>query len=319
MMGQDNLRIAIIGALGFVVLQITIAFYGIGSVVATFSGPWFIGVVMFYVAYLGIRRSRILYSPIYRRQARGIAFVSVGASIVFFTGAMNGAVVLGNPLFVLIQGEIPWVWLLILFYWVDVSARAGKRSDPIARDTFHWQSIRLPLWAANAGAVVIGSIIEGYFFATGNITGITGPPPSTSTVVFILIAIMVNLPQVLTLGAGLILLPIVARRAKDGVLRRHLVWFGVFALVFVLSTVTFALKAAFLPSNAAFCPYGYVELAGKCVLATIPSSVLQVEIVSESVVYGMYLLAAICLSQSVRSLVPLTEIEPSEGGEFVPA
>lgn len=319
MIGQDNVRIAMVGVLGFLAMQIAIAWYGIGSVAATFVGPWFIGGILIYVAYMSMKRSRTLYSPTFRRQSRGIALVSLGASLVFLTGAMNGAAELGNPAFALIQGTIAWVWLLTVFYWIDVSVRTGKRSDPIARDTMHWQSIRLPLWVANAGAVVIGTIASVYFLVIGDVAFLIGPPPSVVTASYALLGLVSNLPQVLTLGTGLVVLPVVARRSKDKVLRRHLVWFGVFALVLLLGTVTMALVAALLPSNIAFCPYGYQEQAGKCMLAVLSSSALLVETTSESAIYVLWLVAAIALNKSAKSLVPLVEVERSEGGEFIQA
>jgi hypothetical protein len=318
MASQENLRIALLGALGFIALELTTAYYGIGSVAATFCGPVFIGAILLYNAYAAWKPRRIIFSPTYQRQAKGVALVCLATGLVFATGAMNGSLVLGSVGFTEFQGIGAFLWLLIVFYWVDDSIIAGRRADPLARDTGNWSKIRLPYWIAIIGAVTAASALGLYFYAVGNTAAIIGPPPPTvNPFFFALVAIINNAPQVLAFGSGLVLLPIVAKRAKDVVLRRHLIWFGIFALVFISTTLIAAVTTLFLPPNVIFCPPGFVSQGAACVRAALPPHVLEVENIGNALVYLTDFIGAYCLSKSVRSLVPFTEIQLSEGGEFI--
>jgi hypothetical protein len=318
MVNREDFPIVFLGALGFLLLQLTIASYGIGSIIATFIGPVFISLILFYTAYVGLKLRRILFSPTYKRQAKGIALVSFASGIIFATGAMNGPIVLRNAAFATIQGIAAYAWLLIIFYWLDASIQAGRRSDPLARDTFNWSRVRMILWPAIIVTVFTASAIGIYFYITGNVAAIFGPvPPSINPLYFGVMAIINNAPQVITFGTGLVFLPVLARRAKDIVLRPHLMWFGIFALMFISSTLVVVFTALFLPPNTISCPPGFVTQAGICARAALSPYVLTIENISLSVGYLAFLIGAYGLSRSIRSLVPHTEIEVSEGGEFV--
>jgi hypothetical protein len=160
--------------------------------------------IFLFPAYWAFDIRRALAVRLYRNQALGIALVSVG----FF--------VFGIVVSTLVTYDLA---LLIIFYWLDSSVLAARRSDPLLRDTLHWTRLRIVVWAL----VLIGlGVSTAFVLINGDITYIP------SDVVGMNLA---TLPDFAVPLVALVLLPLVARRSKDHALRRHISWFGVFAVL----------------------------------------------------------------------------------------
>jgi uncharacterized membrane protein len=122
----------------------------------------------------------------------------------------------GLPTFLLV--------LLLLFYEVDSSVPAGRRLDPLHRDTLRWSWVRIVLWPLIAGLGMIIAVEDIVYQVWRGFA--PGTPP------FWVPAAIVSIGVPLILG--LIMLPLTAWRAKDSVLRIQLAWFGLFAILFFL-------------------------------------------------------------------------------------
>jgi hypothetical protein len=208
---------------------------------------------------------RALPVKLYKNQARGIGLVAVGLivlSLAQLAGAAFGTPV-GFPF-------IDFTWI-VLFYWIDASIRAARRSDPLLRDTLRWNLVRVAVWVLMVAsmAVILASaayqvVAEGAsIFATANLP--FGGAQGT-------LGFLSYFPPIIF---GAIYLPIAVLRSRDPTLRRHLAWFGLFVLCFLTVNLTFGLGAA----------------------AVLP--VAQSEILA---------LGSFFLYRSARSLVPLNRI-----------
>ena len=179
-----------------------------------------------YAAYWAFGIRRALAVRLYRNQALGIGFVSVAiAGFAFAITVPLWYPVNNNPLFP------PFLLsaFITMFYWVDASIRAGRRSDPILRDTFHWRLLRLPLWALIL--VFPGVTIISQLFALELYTMIVG---YTVALVFLIPTL-----------SGALLLPVVATRSRDFTLRRHLQWFALFPITLLVLFITYFTLYAF--------------------------------------------------------------------------
>jgi hypothetical protein len=178
-------------------------------------------IVASYDAYWAFNISRALAVRLYRNQALGIGLIAVGAVAAqlgvtaYYLGLIPQALQIPGPLFV----------TLTLFFWTDASMRAGRRSDPLLRDTLHWSRVRMIL----LGFLILDLAVLAIFFAIPQFAGAN----------FLLLVI--NLPVFVPVITAAVALPIASRRSKDTVLHRNLIWFGFFAL--------FLLAFVLLPSN----------------------------------------------------------------------
>ncbi len=169
-----------------------------------------------YIAFSAFAIGRSLYDRIHRRQAIGIALVIILGDV------LNSLVDLGpnansGPIFV--GGFLLYyITFMGFYYWIDTSIRAARLTDPLLRDTFRWSKLRLIFWAYDVGATV-------FFLYAGVFYGITYETASPAILVFLLG------PLFIMMFSGAVVLPIAARRSKDRVLRKHLDWFGVYAIV----------------------------------------------------------------------------------------
>lgn len=221
-----------------------------------------------YGAYWAFEIRRALAIRLYRSQALGIGLlaVSVGLAQLYYTGSSF----YGWP------PELSFVSILFfalaLLYWTNTSIGAARQSDPLLRDMFHWTRLRLLCVALIIAAVaydsanILYNVLNGHA-VTATATGFLG----------ITFAIPVLVPVI----AAAIVLPVVGLRSKDPVLRRHLVWFGLFA-VFLLAFIE-VLSSAF----------------------TDPLQAILVQDVG-------LLLGAYCLYRSVKSLAPINRIDAIE-------
>ena len=170
------------------------------------------GLLVFVFAYpvfwaLSIRRA--LAVKLYRNQALGLALMCVA----FMLGSFDPT------------GATYSLFLFIVFYWIDLSFRAARRSDPLLRDSIHWSSLRIVLWPVNflqiPVAIYIALAAFGYL------------PPAGGVV-----SSVQAIPFFATAGSGVALAIVVGRRSADGTLRAQLIWFGLFVFVqFAIITV----------------------------------------------------------------------------------
>ena len=219
--------------------------YGVIALMFAFSAYWAFSI------------RRVLAVHVYRRQALGIGLVALSLAVLLLAGFPLAYL---NP-----GGQISSLLLIFtfgtIFYWIDASVLAVRRSDPLLRYPLRWKQLRIAIWALDL--LAMASILAIEVLTGGN------PSGQVVTVVF-------NLPFYITILAGVTLLPIVAVRSRDMILRRHLVWFALFASILAL----FISVASFVLSE-------YVEVLLTSVLGLV--------------------LGAYCLYRSSQSLVPLKQ------------
>jgi hypothetical protein len=169
-----------------------------------------------------IRRSQQV--KLYRNQALGMGFVAFAWILIFFDFIIFGTTGLFAP-FSLFFGLI----MLMLFYWVDVSVLASRRSDPRLRDTLEWHKLRPYLWVLMVASIVVAFSLSSYYeFFVG-----VEPQFMTNFPIGIVSGIA-YLPAAIPVYSGIIALPIAAHRSRDRFLRRSLAWFVGFVAVIAL-------------------------------------------------------------------------------------
>jgi hypothetical protein len=226
--------------------------------------------VLSYGAYWAFEIRRALAVRLYRSQALGIGLlaISVGLAQLYYTGSTF----YGWPPELSFASILFFV--LTLFYWTNTSVRASRQSDPLLRDAFRWSRLRLLLLALIIAAVIFDSANILYNILNG--LAITGTATG-------FLAITFEIPVLVPIVAAALVLPVVGLRSRDPVLRKHLLWFGLFA-VFLLV---------------------FIE-----VLSSAFTDPLQTILVQD---LGL-LLGGYCLYRSARSLVPLNRLSPAEKG-----
>lgn len=159
-------------------------------------------VIFLYPAYWAFSIRRAMAVRMYRNQALGIGLVSLG-----MLAAINEN-----------TGYAFAFTLLLVFYWVDASFLSARRSDPLLRDSLHWSKLRFVFWALTLVAVLPAEI---YGIVTGNLPGLGSDVLSGLFIAFFF----------LVPASGIALFAVASRRSGDHMLRRHLAWFGLFALM----------------------------------------------------------------------------------------
>jgi hypothetical protein len=178
-----------------------------------------------YAAYWAFSIRQALAVRAYRKQALGIGLVILAfISTLGIYGSLSSLISL--QLFSALS-TISWYALWgVLFYWIDASVLAARRSDPLLRDTLLWRWLRIPFWAVIVTALVVVFGYLGYGIVTGNATVLRDLLNLSSSDAILNTAIL--LPVVATF-VGVILLPVIAFRIKwDRPLRMHFGWFGLF-------------------------------------------------------------------------------------------
>ena len=173
----------------------------------------------FFSAFWAFSLARLLSVPLYRGQALGLGLVAVGWL------AFNYSFLLSNGL---ISNLIYPLVLLLTFFWVDASVLASRKSDPLYRNTLHWKELRWVLWPVLLGALVAwiaGLAVDpvGFQIVLPNGVNLNGPP--VASILLLMLFLSVAIP-------GPVYLLAAALRSKDRTLRRHLFWFGFFAVSF---------------------------------------------------------------------------------------
>lgn len=188
-----------------------------------------------YAEYWALSIRHALAVPLYRRQAFGIAVIVLS---LWFTIGVFVVVPTTWPLaaYIVLTNYSFYFLFIVLFYWIDASILASRRSDPLLRDTLYWSRIRIPFWIANIIIWAIPLCVIGYAAVVGDVSLMnelnSGTYPNTP--VYQVLRIIYNLP-ILVLLCGIIYLPAIAIRAKyDRSLRRHFLWFAPTAIGLLL-------------------------------------------------------------------------------------
>jgi len=215
------------------------------------------GLIFAYAAYWAFNVRHVLMVPIYRRQALGVGLVALILALILLTGLPLAYINAAGQ----ISALLPIFAFGAMFFWIDASVLEARSSDPLLRYTLHWKQLRYAFWAVDLSALISIVVIE---FATGG-----NPGGDAANIIF-------NLPFYITVISGVTLVPMAAFRSRDLVLRRHLVWFALFAGIIAVSL-----------SVASFVLVDYLQ--------ELFTSIL-----------GLFL-GAYCLYRSSKSLVPLKE------------
>src|SRR2546426_3659061 len=188
-----------------------------------------IGAIFAYGAYWAFAIRRALASRDYRRQA-----LWLGVNCIFWIAVFPDKNIFNNVYNALAVGFYYSFLPVLLFAWIDASVRVARRSDPLLRNTLHWNKLRWLIWAIIAFATISNFLL---FF--DNL--LTGIPPSG------ILAWLGWVPSLATLLSGCPAILLSAIRSKDPTFRRSLKWFGMFLVGFLIALVLSALT--FLISN----------------------------------------------------------------------
>jgi hypothetical protein len=182
--------------------------------------------VYLYALYWALNVRHALAVRLYRNQALGIGLITLAIWFTLGTTSLNPTPLQLYTLFY--QGSFVLLFI-VLFYWIDASLLAFRRSDPLLRDTFHWSKLRLPLWTVNIALWGILFSIIGYAVIRDDVSLMNQVNTSfNNTLLNTLLPLIVFIPII----CAIIFLPTMAIRAKwDRTLRRHFAWFALFAVL----------------------------------------------------------------------------------------
>ena len=234
-------RLALIGATLIAVLMLIAVIYvqlpvaeetGISIGIVDIVGAAF-AVLAFglfaYAAFWSFNVRRALSVPIYRTQAFGIGLIAFNEAFVdplnhLLVGIFTDSYA---PIFFLVDAFLLLVWL----YWIDASLLAGRRSDPLLRDTLHWRRTRKMVWPIMLVlSAILVAIAFYYFLATGS-----EPQFVTSTSLSQLdMSLFYNSYLWAFAAFTAAALILTGMRSGDKQLHRQLEWFGAFELISIL-------------------------------------------------------------------------------------
>jgi hypothetical protein len=111
-----------------------------------------------YTAFWAFNIRRAQTARIYRNQALGMGFVAL-VWIIFSLAA-----ILPSSILTPTAGAIGFCFIMLgLFYWVDASIIAARRSDPLLRDTLRWSELRTYLWGLLLVLTSLFVLLTGYY------------------------------------------------------------------------------------------------------------------------------------------------------------
>jgi hypothetical protein len=211
------------------------AFSSNGSVLAAVAFVVITAPIYSYAAYWAFGVRHALAFRFYRRQAFGIGVIVLA---IWSTNAISALSGLVSLQIYSALSNLTWYFLLFtLFYWIDASVLASRRSDPLLRDTFHWSKLRIPLWIVDLLAIGVTLSLLGYSEITGNVTLLN--QVNAGTFNNAILNFLSGFPLVLAIVCGIIFLSAIAVRAKwNKTLRRHFAWFALF-LIFLFGILGF--------------------------------------------------------------------------------
>jgi hypothetical protein len=187
------------------------------------------GPIFFYAAFWAFNIRHALRIHLYRRQAFGVGVIVLALwSTVGIYSALQD--VLSLQIFSVVS-NLTWYFLwLTLFYWIDASVLASRRSDPLLRDTLYWSKLRIPLWTVDLIAVGVTFSVLGYAEINGNVALLN--QLAFGNLDNAILNFVYGLPVFLGLVCGVVYLSAVAVRSKwDRTLRKHFTWFALFLLL----------------------------------------------------------------------------------------
>ncbi len=164
-------------------------------------------ILMFgYASFWAFNIRRALSINLYRNQALGTGLLTILLPITFVVVAAN--LTGNNPA----NTPVPLLAIFSVFYFIDSTVRAARRSDPALRDTLHWSILRLYLWTIVLLLIAL-SALSPFILPVNSPQGIVAS----------------GAPYLVGLGLGIAVLPLSGRRSGDRNLRSHMKWFGLFA------------------------------------------------------------------------------------------
>jgi hypothetical protein len=198
-----------------------------------------------YAAFFAFSVRRTFSSALYRRQATGIGFVSLAWILVFIDYVVIEGIFNLYATFFFVNSLLS----LLLFYWIDAAVLAARRSDPLARDTLHWQKTRIVLWFAIIAATIGMTALATYYQV------ITGAEPQFMNDFALDIGVGF-IPAGIATVTGLIVLPLAAYRTRDKFLRHSIAWLGAFVAILIVGN--------WLNALGGIGTFSYLIIAGYC-------------------------------------------------------
>lgn len=186
-----------------------------------------------YAAYWSFSIRRALSVPLYRRLALGIGLIALNEALVdpinhLLVGALGTSYL---AIFLIVGAYLYIIW----FYWIDIALQAGRRSDPLLRDTFRWKSMRKIAWSVLTVFMAIPVVITSYYSLAHDwafLDKIFSSSGSLSYPLDLYLNLYVWIFAAF-IGAALVL---TGRRSGDKGLHRQLEWFGAFLLMGILAS-----------------------------------------------------------------------------------
>jgi len=210
-----------------------------------------------YTAFWARNVQKALAVGVYRRQALGIVLISVTLALYQIANTAEAYFVFHNGLEANGEGGFGlfFIFLVAVFYWVDASVLAARRSNSLLKDYMHWSKVRIILWVGTlpAAIIVVAVSVVSLFVSGGN----SGIAPTWAGI-FLFPGIFIPL------FSCAIVIPIIALKTPDKILRAHLKWFGLFGIIYLafnfltanLSDITMALFLTYLGDIVcAYCLY----------------------------------------------------------------
>jgi hypothetical protein len=189
----------------------------LGFALAISFGELLPAAIALYAAYWALSIRRALTSHVYRTHALWLGIVCVYVALTGFLSYSSVPAV--------IEAEFVFyaTLFIVIFAYIDSTVRVARRSDPLLRSIFHWEKLRLALWA-DVGALAIFMIagINPYNASFQNDYAVDILWTALVTILFII-------------GGPALLIG--ARRSRDRTLRGSLKWLGAALVLTVASFV----------------------------------------------------------------------------------
>jgi hypothetical protein len=178
--------------------------------------------VFSYAMYWSFAIRKVLSVRLYRRRALWVGVIGAYFVVFFLYATLIGAVGVttssSNALLGISTGAYAYVGAVAFFIWIDSAMKVARRTDPLRRDPLHWSILRWFL-----GFLIFVGTFFGLLFNPSSVTFIRATP--------------LYGPVGLVLLLGGISLLRSASWSGDQSLRRHLKWFGLFAVVAWMTTI----------------------------------------------------------------------------------
>jgi hypothetical protein len=224
-----------------------------------------------YSAYWGYAIARRFVVRAYRYQAIGIASIGAYFALVNLVGTLVPVGPTSSTLVQILVALVNLSGVPLILVWVDSTARVARRSDPFEKDIFGWSRLRYFVFAVVLVASLLSIVFAPLVPATVSYNSTVSP----------LLNVIGIFPFLATVVTGAVVLLWSARRSRDRVLHRHIVFFGAFCAAIVLYLVEYSV-ASFIDPN----------LYGSIIALIVP--------------IPPFLLGAYFLYRSARSLAPYT-------------